>query len=48
MAELTLILLLCVILLKPKDIEFLIKNITQIILKVNKYITQIKKDLFNL
>ncbi|CAB3976425.1 Uncharacterised protein [Candidatus Azoamicus ciliaticola] len=48
MAELAIILLLCVILLKPKDIEFLIKNITQIILKINKYINQIKKDLLNL
>lgn len=48
MTELAIILLLCVILLKPKDIEFLIKNIAQIILKLNKYINQIKKDLFNL
>lgn len=48
MSELILILLLCIILLKPKDITFLIKNITQIILKINIYINQIKKDFFNL
>lgn len=48
MAELIVILALCVILLKPKDIEVIIKNITHIILKINKYIHQIKKDFLNL
>lgn len=48
MAELLLILVLCIILLKPKDIEFIIKTITTVIIKINKYVHQFKKDFFNL
>lgn len=48
MSQLIVIVLLCVLLLKPKDIAFLIKNITNIIIKANKYINQIKDDLFKI
>jgi len=48
MSQLILILLLSVILLKPKDIELLIKTSTKIIIKINKYINQIKNDLFKI
>lgn len=48
MSQIVLILLLCVLLLKPKDIEFLIKTLTNIIIKANKYINQIKNDLFKI
>ncbi len=48
MSQFILILLLSVILLKPKDIELLIKTSTKIIIKINKYINQIKNDLFKI
>lgn len=46
-SELMLILILSVILLKPNEIESILKNIVFIIVKINKYIHEIKKNLFN-
>lgn len=48
MSEIIVILVLFIILLNPKDIEFLIKNVTNIIIKINKYVYQIKKDFLKL
>lgn len=44
MSELILIIILGIIFLKPKDIEYLAKNLTIVLIKINKYITQIKND----
>lgn len=46
--ELLLIVVLSIILLKPNDIEFLLKTISNIIIKINKYIYEIKNDLLKL
>lgn len=46
--ELFLIILLCTILLKPKDIKILTKNISTLIINMNKYINLIKKNITKL
>ena len=43
--ELTLIILLSVLLLKPKDIKILTKNISSLIINLNKYIDSIKETI---
>jgi Sec-independent protein translocase protein TatA len=43
--ELLVITILCIILLKPKDIEIITKNILSIITKINKIIHEIKNNL---
>lgn len=46
--ELVIIILLCILLLKPSDIKILIKNISNIIININKYIYEIKKSIIKL
>ncbi len=46
--ELLLIMMLCIILLKPNDIELIVKSIGTMLIKANKYINEIKKTLFHL
>lgn len=45
LSEIIIILLLCIIFLKPKEIEILSKNISYIIININKYINSTKEHL---
>lgn len=46
--ELLIIIILAIILLKPNEIEYLIINTGKIIIKINKYIYEIKKNMLKL
>lgn len=45
--EILIVILLCLTLLKPKDIEILTKNIITIVKNLNSYFTSIKEILIN-
>lgn len=45
LSEIILILLLCILLLKPKDIQNIIKNISTLIININKYINIFKEQI---
>ncbi len=46
--EIVIIISLFILVLKPKEINFLIKNITKLIIKINIYTTSIKKNIIQL
>ncbi|HIH2763241.1 MAG TPA: hypothetical protein ACYCC3_01130 [Candidatus Azoamicus sp.] len=48
LSELIIILLLCVLLLKPNEITTLLKNIGNIISNINKYTTSTKEQIIKL
>jgi len=43
--EFSIIILLCVLLLKPNDIKILTKNLSTLIIHINKYINSIKENI---
>lgn len=45
MWELTIIVLLCILLLKPEDIKNLARNLSNLIININKYVNSIKETI---
>lgn len=43
--EFIIIILLCILLLKPHDIKILTRNVSNIIISTNKYINSIKENI---
>lgn len=48
LGELTIIFLLCVLLLSPNEIKSLFKNISNLILNINKYTNSTKDEIIKL
>ncbi len=48
LSELTVIILLCVLLLNPNEIKTLLKNISNLILNINKYANSTKEQIIKL
>ncbi|HIH2762294.1 MAG TPA: hypothetical protein ACYCC7_01100 [Candidatus Azoamicus sp. MARI] len=46
--ELTLIIILCILLLKPNEIKILLKNISNLIFNINKYTNSTKEQIIKL
>jgi len=43
--EFALIILLCLFLLNPNDIKIIIKNVSNMIISINKYVATIKENI---
>lgn len=48
LGEITIIILLCILLLNPNEIKTLLKNISSLILNINKYANATKEQIIKL